>query len=120
MRLKLLGTFLLLALGAAIAIAGPSDGWRSGREIVRAFQVQGVPQERSDFRNQQEQVQPERRRSREVVGQDNSSGYGGPAEGRAGDAAENARRQGRLSADERRALRRQIDEVGHDIYGPKR
>lgn len=119
MRLRLLGTFLLLALGAAIAIAAPSDGWRSGREIVRAFQVQGAAQERSDFRNQQEQAQPDRRRSRDVVGQD-SSGYSGPAEGRAGDAAENARRQGRLSADERRALRRQIDEVGHDIYGPKR
>ncbi|MFC7517432.1 hypothetical protein ACFQUU_20700 [Herbaspirillum sp. GCM10030257] len=119
MRLKLLGTFLLLALGAAIAIASPSDSWRSGREIVRAFQVQGVTQERGDFRHQQEQAQPDRRRSRDVAGQE-SSGYGGPAEGRAGDAAENARRQGRLSADERRALRRQIDEVGHDIYGPKR
>jgi hypothetical protein len=28
-------------------------------------------------------------------------------------------RQGRMSVEERRALRRQIDEVGHDIYGPR-
>ncbi len=31
-----------------------------------------------------------------------------------------SRRDGRLSADERRALRRQIDEAGRDIYAPRR
>jgi len=108
-----------LALSAAIAIAAPPDGWRSGREIVRAFQVQGAAQERGDFRSQPGRSLPDRRRDHDIVGQD-SSGYSGSADGRAGDAAENARRQGRLSPDERRALRRQIDEVGHDIYGPKR
>jgi len=29
-------------------------------------------------------------------------------------------RQGRLSPEERQALRRQIDEAGHDIYRPRR
>lgn len=34
--------------------------------------------------------------------------------------AEQSRRDPRLSPDERRALRRQIDEAGRDIYAPRR
>jgi len=33
---------------------------------------------------------------------------------------EQSRRDARLSPDERRALRRQIDEAGRDIYAPRR
>jgi hypothetical protein len=33
---------------------------------------------------------------------------------------EDARRQGHMSPEERRALRRQIDEAGRDIYAPRR
>ena len=33
---------------------------------------------------------------------------------------DNSQRHGKLSADERRQLRRQIDEAGQDIYRPKR
>ena len=35
-------------------------------------------------------------------------------------APEQARRPGKLSPEERRALRQQINEAGHDIYAPKR
>jgi hypothetical protein len=34
-------------------------------------------------------------------------------------SADNSRRAGRMSPEERRALRRQIDEAGHDLYPPK-
>jgi hypothetical protein len=36
------------------------------------------------------------------------------------DQADGNRRQGRMSPEERRALRRQINEAGHDIYAPRR
>lgn len=39
---------------------------------------------------------------------------------RAAEPTNQARRDSKLSADERRALRRQIDEAGRDIYAPRR
>lgn len=47
------------------------------------------------------------------------SGYGTQSDNSSA-SADNFRRSGRLTPEERRALRRQIDEVGHDIYAPKR
>ncbi|MEC4719476.1 hypothetical protein RY831_09960 [Noviherbaspirillum sp. CPCC 100848] len=70
----------------------------------------------------QQHMQPpssDRRENRSYPGQD-SSGYGGQPDAPTSQAADNARRQGRMSPEERKALRRQIDEVGHDIYAPKR
>jgi hypothetical protein len=61
----------------------------------------------------------ERRRSRDA-GLPDSSGSGDPADNQANAASDANRRQGKLSVEERRALRRQIDEAGHDIYAPKR
>lgn len=63
----------------------------------------------------QHAAQGERRRREFTLPDTNSSGSGE-------DAAESdsARRQGRLSAEERRALRRQIDEAGQALYPPKR
>lgn len=37
-----------------------------------------------------------------------------------GDSQHNDARKGRMSADERRALRQQIDEAGREIYKPRR
>ena len=57
----------------------------------------------------------ERRKPRDA-GLPDSSGSGDSADNQ----ADANRRQGKLSLEERRALRRQIDEAGHDIYAPKR
>lgn len=35
-------------------------------------------------------------------------------------ASEGARRAGRMTSEEKQALRRQINEAGHDIYAPRR
>ncbi|TFV88940.1 hypothetical protein E4K72_21790 [Oxalobacteraceae bacterium OM1] len=53
----------------------------------------------------------------QVYAMPDTSGYGGSAPD---PNAEQRRRSGRMSPEERRALRRQIDEVGHDIYTQKR
>jgi hypothetical protein len=45
---------------------------------------------------------------------------GRPQEGRSGGQEEGEHRHPRLSPEERRALRQQINEAGHDIYQPKR
>jgi hypothetical protein len=37
-----------------------------------------------------------------------------------GDASDGGRKSGKLSAEERRALRRQINEAGNDLYLPRR
>ncbi len=66
-----------------------------------------------------QQRDQERRRSRDS-GLPDSSGSGDPADNQANATSEVNRRQGKLSLEERRALRRQIDEAGHDIYAPKR
>lgn len=47
------------------------------------------------------------------------SGFAMQGEGSAA-ASDYSGRQGKLSPEERRALRRQIDEAGHDIYSPQR
>lgn len=44
----------------------------------------------------------------------------GHNENRNAERSDQARRDPRLSPDERRALRRQIDEAGRDIYAPRR
>lgn len=117
MHLKRLVITILLSVGSAGVLADAGDYGRSSRDAVRAFHVQNIYLERG-----QQQLQPpasDRREQRPYPGQD-SSGYGGQPDTQASKAAENARRQGRLSPEERKALRRQIDEVGHDIYAPKR
>lgn len=109
----------MLSLGAASAFADPGYARRDAREAVRAYHIQSVTLERSTPRDPLQGVPPDHRRQDRVP---ESSGYGGSA----GDVqsnsqqAENMRRQGRMTPEERRALRRQIDEAGHDIYSPKR
>lgn len=46
--------------------------------------------------------------------------YNGNNDNRNAERSDQARRDPRLSPDERRALRRQIDEAGRDIYAPRR
>lgn len=64
-----------------------------------------------DPRANQAQQQPSQADPRSQQRQDGDRANRGQAEGR---------RQGRLSPEERQALRRQIDEAGHDIYRTRR
>jgi hypothetical protein len=120
MQVHRIGSFLLLLLGAASVFADQGNYRRDAREAVRAYQVQSVTMERSMPRDQTQGVQPQDRR-RQNHDAPESSGYSSSGDGQSNSQqAENARRQGRMSPEERRALRRQIDEAGHDIYSPKR
>lgn len=120
MQIKRIGLSLLVIAGSAHALAGVGMAAPSPREAVRAYHMQSIALERDNQRPQQPpQQQPEQRRGRENAFPD-SSGSGGEAESHTNSSADNARKQGRLSPEERRALRRQIDEAGHDIYAPRR
>ena len=81
---------VVLALSAAGALARPPEGPRGG---------QGQP---TDFRHQ---------------GGNNFGNGGNRPQQQEQDANQ---RRGKLSPDERRELRRQIDEAGQDIYRVKR
>lgn len=109
-------------LGVASAHAGPGAFRRDGRDAVRAYHIQSVNLERTLPQEAPYQPQPEQRQ-RPASGMAESSGDGASGDGQSAQQAqqaESARRAGRMSPEERRRLRRQIDEVGHDIYAPKR
>jgi hypothetical protein len=115
---KKIGVFLLLVSSMTAASAGSS--WWPERDFVRSFQMQRAAVDRGEQRNDaQMQGQAERRRDREF-GSSDSSGNGSQSDNSSNTPPEASRRQGKLSPEERRALRRQIDEAGHDIYAPKR
>jgi hypothetical protein len=82
------------------AFANPNqreDRREDRRESQRAGQQQGYVPERNDPRYSQERYYDPRREP----------------------DAEDPRRNGRMSPEERRALRRQINEAGQDIYSRK-
>lgn len=119
MRFHRFGSFLLLVFGATSAFADPGYPRRDAREAVRAYHIQSVTLDRNLPREPVQNIPPERRR--EGAGVPESSGYGSSGDAQSNSQqAENMRRQGRMTPEERRALRRQIDEAGHDIYSPKR
>jgi hypothetical protein len=62
---------------------------------------------------------PPHQQAERAPGNDRSDSHNEQHENAAGQA-EADRRSGRLSLDERRELRRQINEVGRDIYRPRR
>lgn len=117
MRLTYLGFFLLLTFGAADAFAGSGGHGRgeSGNPFLRNAAL-----ERNIPTAEQQGPRPgELRRGRFLELPQESSGYDSQGDSGSG-SQDNSRRQGKLSPEERRTLRRQIDEVGHDIYSPKR
>ena len=120
MRIKSIGLTLLFITGATNAFSDPGAIGRSPKDAVRAYHVQNVLLDRDNGRQQQPGPQLQDQRRPREAGVPESSGFGGQREGNSNSSAENGRKQGRLSPDERRALRRQIDEAGHDIYAPKR
>jgi hypothetical protein len=118
--LKQISVSILFILTSVEAFADPRGNRRDDREFVRAFQLQKIAVERGDQRNDQPRIAaPDERRSGEFGRQD-SSGFGNQVDNQPNNANDNSRKQGRMSPEERRALRRQIDEAGHDIYRPKR
>lgn len=118
MRLRYIAVSILLLIGAADTFAEPGGLLRDGRETVRAFFMQSTVMERAES---QLSPQSDRRQTRGVSMQD-SSGYSAQSEPNSGSnsSSEGRRQPARLTPEERRALRRQIDEAGHDIYSPKR
>lgn len=119
MRLTPIGISILLLLGAANAFAEHREYRRDGMNAVRAYQMQGSAYERSEQNRAQQAEQEIDRRHNGGFGVPDSSGYSTQGES-AHDPSDNMRRHGRLSPEERRALRRQIDEAGQDIYRQKR
>lgn len=117
-KLTLLVSFLLSFM-VADAFSQPNE-WRQGeRDAVRAFHAQYADSDRGGQSNS-----PQAQRSGE-----RSSGGGNDApenagssnrDNSSGSSSSSSRRTGKLSEEERRALRRQIDEAGHDIYSRKR
>lgn len=120
MRPTLIGISFLLILGSAAASAQSGGYRRDGMNAVRAYQMQGFAFERSGQRDERQTPSGnERRPGRErEPGAPDSSGYG--AQGDGGAASDHTRKQSKMSPEERRALRRQIDEAGQDIYTRKR
>lgn len=120
MRIRSIGFTLLLMIGVTNAFAEPGGGGRGSKDNVRTFYIQSATLDRNPPRGPQPgQAQDQPRHNRES-GPPESSGYGAQRESHANSSSDNARRQGRMSPEERRTLRRQIDEVGHDIYAPRR
>ena len=88
---------------ALLMLAGVADGLAQQRD------PNSDP--RANPAQQQQQHQRRQPEPRDQQRQDGDRANRGPAEGA---------RQGRLSPEERQALRRQIDEAGHDIYRSRR
>lgn len=125
MRVLLSCLTMILLCGAAASHAGPAghrlEGWG-----WHTFRLQGIAIDRAD--KPREAPSPragEQRRDRisvfpESSGSSGSSNAGNAQENSSASGDGNRRPSRSLSPEERRALRRQIDEVGHDIYTPKR
>lgn len=97
-------------MGAAHAYAEPGDGPRRDDNRPQAVQ-QNAPQRQAEPRQVEQQRQIDQRNSYEVRAEEHRR-----AMQEASRNAEINRRVGRLTPDERRDLRRQINEVGQDIY----
>jgi hypothetical protein len=119
--LKQISVCILLIAGIADASASAVGNRRNERDyFMRLFQVQSTDAESGSQRSEpQMQGHVEQRRDREDGPQD-SSGNGSQVDNSTSNSPEFPRKQGKLSPEERRALRRQIDEAGHDIYPPRR
>jgi hypothetical protein len=118
--LKQISVSFLFILATAEAFADPGGNRRGDWEFVRAFQLQKVAVERGDQRNEPRIPAPDERRRGGEFGRQDTSGFENQGDNQPNNANDNSKRQGRMSPEERRALRRQIDEAGHDIYRPKR
>lgn len=113
------GLMVLLALGMTAALARPSHDWQAS-EAARIERQQAWVQASQARRGDEGRQQPDRRDGSDDRGnrqfRDGSSQQGGHWQAPAQD---DGRRGGRMSPEERRELRRQIDEAGRNIYAPR-
>jgi hypothetical protein len=106
---KISSISLLLMASMANAFADPAL-YRERREQTPLIQIQQVLQPREHGERQMQRT--DRHRANE---------FGGNGQGAQGNAApDESRKPGRMTPEERRALRRQINEAGRDIYTPAR
>ncbi|OGS93071.1 MAG: hypothetical protein A3K04_00745 [Gallionellales bacterium RBG_16_56_9] len=102
---------LLLMLGMANAFASPR-GESVGQLVWRSVQFGPFAQEAGE--------RPKGARNENRGGREGGGAAAPRREHRDDFGAPNGGRQGRMTPDERRALRRQINEAGQDIYRQKR
>lgn len=104
--LKRMGLVMLLA-----AFAGTTAAYAQSRFQGSAFGYAAQDDSRQRFNQDRrgDDGQRQARERRDDYGADRNAGR-----------QDQGRRDPRLSPDERRALRRQIDEAGRDIYAPRR
>lgn len=116
--LKSIGAIFLIMSGATCALAA-SGGRVEVRETPRTSLFQRFIFDSNSSRNDR-QMPRDHDRSQNDAWQD-TSGYGlAKDNGTQNSNTDNGRKQGKLSPEERKALRRQIDEAGHDIYTQRR
>lgn len=117
-----LGVVALLALGMTGALARSVHDWQgSGTRLERQIEWAQASQAR---RGNDEQQQYDRRGGGDGRdsrgGRDNEQFRNGRQQGGDWQAPpDEGRRGGRMSPEERRELRRQIDEAGRNIYAPR-
>ena len=136
--LKKISIALLLLAGMASAFAGP--GQREERAAARAERQQYMRDARDAQDDQQQQTlrDADLRRARDARSVERRPNMQQPLQPNfqpnmqpnvppnmqqqvsPGGPPEATRRNARMSPEERRALRRQIDEAGHQIYAPQR
>lgn len=113
MWLKQTVFFFLLILSMASSFGAPRAALQESD-----FRVRNVGLERDEARADQQLSQQGGASGSRTFGLPDTGGYGARIEGPS-NISDSPRRQGRMTPEERRALRRQIDEVGHDIYLPR-
>jgi hypothetical protein len=87
---------LILLLGSTAVLGNDRDE----RLLRREARIEQRQQAQPDNRGRQQEARPDARPEPQNVPQQ----------------ADPSKRNGRMSPDDRRALRRQIDQAGHDIY----
>ncbi|MBC7514205.1 MAG: hypothetical protein H7234_07195 [Herminiimonas sp.] len=110
---------LVLAIVSTGALAGQDDGERRGgnRDEGREQRLEERRDRGSEGRNRGN----EGRDIQQPPRQDAAQGrQWQPPEGQSQPPQDGGRRTGRMSVEERRALRRQIDQASHDMYPPGR
>ena len=114
MKSTLLSIAVLLLLAAGVA--GAFAQVEARRDADSAFYGEQASPDRGTTETGWQE--PDRRRPRSLYVPEGAANDGNSDN--SGDMAAYQHRPGRLSPEERRALRRQIGEVGQDIYAPRR
>lgn len=94
--------------------------------VASLSNVMADQRDQNDGRGSQRYERPDRserndeaRRNQDASQQDNAR-QSQPVDNQRQGNADNGRRNGRMTQEEKQALRRQINEAGHDIYAPRR